>query len=278
MKHYQRSKKRQILLSLCCLLGLLLLGGCATEEEPSPPITELSQLEGQKIGVLCSSAFDQYVESIIPAAQKQYYATYEELAAAVKAGEVCAFLMDEPMARVLCAADSALTYLEAYLTEDDYGFAFPKDEDGSRLQAQMNEFLSRLEEDGTLEELRQMWFGAAQGQVTVADWQQLPATNGTLEFVTNEDSAPFAYLESDRLVGYDVDLVIRFCQEYGYGLNIHTVDSATFVDGISSGQYDLGACGFSITEERSASMYFSQPNYSGGVVAVIAACGDGCSF
>ena len=88
MKHYQRSKKRQILLSLCCLLGLLLLDGCATEEEPSPPITELSQLEGQKIGVLCSSAFDQYVESIIPAAQKQYYATYEELAAAVKAGEV----------------------------------------------------------------------------------------------------------------------------------------------------------------------------------------------
>ncbi len=266
--------KLRISAALICIASLLslLLGSCAGEQQKQ--ITNIRQLDGKSIGVMTGSIFDQYTDQFIHDAKKEYYSTYADMAMAVQQGKISAFLMDEPMARVLCQENEGITYLADYLTEDGYAFAFPKDEDGARLRDQINEFLAKCKADGTLEEIETIWFGADENLKTVADWTELPAQNGTVDFAAKIGSAPFAYVKNNRTVGYDVDIIIRFCQEYGYGLNIHNTEVTSFISGIETGKYDLGAAGFTVTEERAESMYFSDPDYTGGIVAVVAGSGQ----
>lgn len=248
----------------------VLLAGCAAETAEKTTITDIRQLDGQTIGVLTGSTFDQYTDTYINNAKKEYYTAYADMALAVEQGRIAAFLMDEPMARVLCAENPGVAYLEDYLTEDGYAFAFPKTEQGALLRDQMNKFLARIQADGTLEEIESLWFGTQENTQVVEDWTQLPAPNGTLEFAAQASTAPFAYVKDGKIVGYDVDILVRFCKAYGYGLNINNVELTSFIAGIQAGKYDLGACGITVTEERAEQMYFSEPDYFGGIVVVVA--------
>ena len=265
-------KKRCVCLVAAALM-MLQLAGCAGTAEGNAPITHIRQLDGQTIGVMTGSTFDQYTDAYINDAKKEYYTTYADMALAVEQGKIAAFLMDEPMARALCAENPGVTYLEDYLTEDGYAFAFPKTEQGALLRDQMNEFLAQLRSDGTLEEIEEIWFGTDESLQVVEDWTDLPATNGTLEFVAKASSAPFAYVKDRKTVGYDVDIAVRFCKAYGYGLQVHNVEILSFIAGIEAGKYDMGAAGFTVTEERAERVYFSQPDYYGGIVAVVASGG-----
>ena len=258
-------------LTLCGIVVLLavLAAGCAGRQQ-SDQITDVRQLDGQAIGVMTGSTFDQHTDTYINDAQKEYYTAYADMALAVQQGKIAAFLMDEPMARVLCAENPGVTYLQDYLTQDGYAFAFPKTERGALLRDQMDAFLAQIEADGTLDEIKEIWFGTDESRQVVEDWTQLPAENGTLEFVAKASSAPFAYVKDGETVGYDVDIVVRFCKAYGYGLTLHNVELASFIAGIEAGKYDLGAAGFTVTEERAERVYFSQPDYEGGIVVVVA--------
>ena len=254
-------------IAILCVLAMLALAAAGCAE--SAAITALNQLDGRRIGVMAGSTFDQYTDEFFPNAKKEYYSAYADMALAVEQGRIDAFLMDEPMARVLCVENSAVTYLPEYLTQDGYAFAFPKNEKGALLRDQMNEFLSRIESDGTLEEIERIWFGDDESLKVVADWTALDDVNGTVNFAAKVGSAPFAYIKDNQTVGYDVDIAIRFCQAYGYGLQIHNVEVASFIAGVETGKYDMGAAGFTVTEERAERIYFSDPDYYGGIVAVV---------
>ena len=269
-------KVRLISLALAAML-LVLPAGCAGDTGQAEAITQIRQLDGQTIGVMTGSTFDQHTDTYIRDAQKEYYASYADMALAAEQGKIAAFLMDEPMARVLCAENPGVTYLEEYLTEDGYAFAFPKTEKGALLRDQMDEFLTQIQADGTLDEIEAIWFGTDESVQVVEDWTALPAPNGTLEFAAKASSAPFAYVKDGQTVGYDVDIVVRFCKAYGYGLNLHNVELTSFIAGVEAGKYDLGAAGFTVTEERAERVYFSQPDYYGGIVAVVAASQGGAA-
>lgn len=252
------------------LMFLLLLAGCAVNGKNDGTITNVRQLDGQTIGVRAGSTFDKYTDTFIRDAKKQYYNEYADMAEAVKQGEIAAFLMDEPMARILCAENEGVSCLQEHLTQDGYAFAFPKTQRGERLRDELNEFLIRLKADGTLDEIEDIWFGSDESRKVVDDWENLPATNGTVEFAAKLESAPFAYIKDDRTVGYDVDIAVRFCKAYGYGLHIHNEELTAFLSGVESGRYDMGAAGFTVTAERAEKVYFSEPDYEGGIVVVVA--------
>ena len=82
------------LLSIVCML----LSGCRTAESES--ITSIRQLDGQTIGVMTGSTFDQHTDTYINDAKKEYYTTYADMALAVEQGKIAAFLMDEPLGEV----------------------------------------------------------------------------------------------------------------------------------------------------------------------------------
>lgn len=45
----------------------------------------------------------------------------------------------------------------------------------------------------------------------------------TLKMATSAINPPFEYIKNGEIVGYEMDLMARFCDEMGYGLEVHDV-------------------------------------------------------
>lgn len=251
------------------LLGLL-LAGCAQSGGKDEPITDIRQLDGQAIGVMTGSSFDVHTDNLIKDADKQYYERIPDLALAVEQGKIAGFLMDEPIARTLCLENPAVTYLPDVLVEESYAAAFSKTERGAALRDEYNEFLEQIKADGTLEEIDSIWLGADESKKVVEDWTAFPAPNGVIRMAVKTDVTPFSYIKDGKIVGYDIDIMARFCKAYGYGLEVTGAEMVSIFAGLATGAYDVSATGLTVTEERAQSVNFAEPNYTGGVVAIVA--------
>lgn len=250
--------------------AVLALAGCGGNRNDAPQgITELSQLSGCDIGIQTGSTYGAMADEYIDNAQKKYYESFADMAIAVAQGKISAFLVDEPLARILCSEQKGIRYLNDYISSDSYAFAFSKTEKGRALRDSFNEFLAEIRADGTLKAIEDIWFGADELSKTVS-YPAAAGASGTLRFVTNSGSAPFAYVKDEKFVGYDVDILCRFCQKYGYGLEILDADFAAILPALVSEKADLSACCITVTEERAESVYFSDADYEGGVVVVVA--------
>lgn len=75
-----------------------------------------------------------------------------------------------------------------------------------------------------------------------------------------------------------MDIITRFCAEYGYDLKIDNAEFASLIPGITSGTYDIASGTIMITPERAESVNFSDVYYTADAVAVVRNVGDlGCS-
>ncbi len=231
--------------------------------------TTLSQLNGKHIGVQTGSSFAEAVTQRLPEAQVDYYIGKADLMAALTGHKVEAFVVDEPVAQIVLREDSRLTYLPEYLENYEFALVFPKTAAGEALRDQFNAFLKKLEADGRLDALALKWFGEDEAQKTMPDISALSAENGTLRLATESGYAPFEYMRDGQVVGYDMELAILFCQEYGYGLEIVDMNFDGILPAIQTGKCDFAAAGIGITPERAESVLFSAPNFTSGTVAVV---------
>lgn len=243
----------------------------------SGTISNVTDLDGKRIGVLKGSIFEQLAGKSIKNAAVTYFDTREDMLNALRADQIDGYLDDLPTAEYTAKQDPTVTYLSDLIMKDSYGFIFAKTDKGGKLRDQFNTFLAEQKKNGVLSELEDKWTGTDESKKTVADLSTLSSANGVLHFATDGDSSPFIYKNGDQIVGYEADLLIRFCAEYDYGLSIDEMSFDSILDAVKSGQDDLGAASISITSERKQTVDFSDPDYQGGVVAVIRAADYGQS-
>ena len=229
--------------------------------------TEELAAPGTRLGILTGSVFDALTQEAFPDAELAYYNNIPDMAYSVTTGQLDAFMVDEPVARYMELEYPAVTHIPELLSETDYAIAFPKTEAGARLRDQMNEFMAALESDGTLAEIDEIWFGSDESK-KVIDLSGLTGESGVLQLATNTENPPFSYLYDGEIVGYEIDIVARFCAAHGYGLEIHNMDFAALIPGLGE-RYDLAASCIAVTEERAESVHFSDPGYSGGTVMMV---------
>lgn len=231
----------------------------------------LSELNGQRFAVVTGTLLDDYARTYFPQSEIVSYNNATDMVTSVINRKTTACLMDEPVARLVVEKNSGLAIIEDQVLKDDYAYAAAKTDFGGKLAIQLSDFIAHITADGTLAELQAAWLGSDDSVKVVGDWRNLPATQGTVRFVTVAQVEPFSYYRGTEIVGYDIDLLVRFCMAYGYGLEITDTAAGTWLAGLTSGKYDLAAAAISVTPERSQSVHFSTPNYNGGIVAVVAA-------
>lgn len=226
----------------------------------------LDALSGKRIGVDVGSVFDTVVLERLPDAEIVYYDGQPSLISAVLSGRIDAMITDEPMAREIVRKNSALKIIPEMFRTDSYAFAFPLSHTG--LLGEANTVIAQLKADGTMEEMDARWFGSDESARVMPD---LPLTGerGTLRFATVGSFAPFAFVQNGELVGYDIELARRICYALGYDLEITDVDFSGLVAGVQSGRFDMAGACITVTEERKESMLFADPEYTGGIVAVV---------
>ena len=118
-----------------------------------------------------------------------------------------------------------------------------------------------------MQELDDIWFGVEEDR-KVVDMSDLTGENGTIRVVTTSTDMPFSYIKDGKNVGYDIDLVVRFCRDRGYALELGDVDFAGRIPAIESGKYDF-TTDMNATPERAEQVLFSDPTSYGGIVLAV---------
>ena len=246
-------------------------GSAETAELPPAEAAEYSSaadLSGRRVGVITGTIFDTVAQERIPDVSIEYFNSDPDLAIALDTDKVDAYIVDEPIFRAF-SRNYPDQYVVEQLSMEDYAYILPKgSERHETIRAQLDEFLTRAWEDGTIEKVSRKWLD---GDISAArvDYTGLTGENGTLRYATSTESAlSFDLLADGEYGGYDIELFVLFCREYGYMPEINDYNFSGILSAVTAGKADIGACTISITEERKESLLFSAPNYHGGTVLV----------
>lgn len=255
---------------LAIAIHALLANGAQQTSDDSRPASEVTyeDYNGKKIGIVTGTNLEAESFKYFPDSEYLYYDGYPGLGTALQNGTIDAFLCDEPAAKSMHAEQPQIDYIKQRLTNNHYSFAFRKsDEKEKELCEQFNAFLRKIKEDGTYDEIDATWFGADESKKTV-DMSGLTGENGTIHVVTTSTDEPFSYIKDGQHVGYDIDVAVRFCREYGYAIEIGDVDFQARIPALQSGQYEFTTT-MNVTPEREESVLFSDPVSEGGIVVAV---------
>lgn len=238
----------------------------------APASSELrwQDYNGKRLGVLIGTPMEAAAKQFFPDSEYLYFNSYPDCNAALLAGKIDAYLGDEPGLKTVHAEQPQIDYIHDRLTNQNYSFAFRKnDPESAALCEELNVFLAKIRADGTLQELDEIWMGVDEDR-KVVDMSDLTDENGTIRVVTTSTDMPWSYIKDGKNVGYDIDLVVRFCRDRGYALELGDVDFSGRIPAIQSGKYDF-TTDMNVTPEREEEVLFSEPTSSGGIVLAVLA-------
>ncbi len=79
----------------------------------------------------------------------------------------------------------------------------------------------------------------------------------TIQVVTNPDFPPYEYMVSEDYEGIDMDIWKAIAKTLDCNVNFNVMDFDSIINAIEAGRYDVGASGFTVTEERKLQINFS---------------------
>ena len=232
-------------------------------------LQSVDELAGKRIGVMTGSVHDGLVLKRLPDAQIVYFAELSDLPVALEAGKIDAFTCPESTAMLMQKEHEGMIWLDEHLADAPLGFAFAKTDEGRALNQRFSAFILAAKEDGTLDALREKWFESDESARTMEDYDQLPATNGTLTLATAGTQVPFTYMKDNRIVGYEIELAVRFCTENGYHLRVEQMNFDGLIASVQTGKCDFACSCLAMTEERKESIDFSESHYKESVVFAV---------
>ena len=276
MKRKQRVRRVNritvlILILVAAAVVIRIAAGTIRERNAGPKEGEevrYTDYDGRKIGILTGTNMEAESFKYFPHSKYLYFDGYPNMNIALLNGVIDAYLGDEPAIRCIHAEEPRIGYIRKRLTNNSYSFAFRRDDPAEKaLCEEFNAFLKKIKEDGTYAEIDSIWFGTDESK-KVVDLTGLTGENGTLRVVTTSTDAPFSYIKDGRNVGYDIDVVARFCRERGYALELGEVDFNARIPALISGRYDFTTT-MNVTPERAESVLFSDPVSEGGIVVAV---------
>lgn len=137
----------------------------ALEGGPAEGVTDLDGLKSLVFGAMSGSTSAQTIDAVVqPETTTQLYSSNEDAVAALKAGQIDAFVIDLPTAFLATSQYIENSFIVGQLPlggiADEWGVVLAKD---SPLTASVSEAIDELRADGTLQQITDQWLDAEQG-------------------------------------------------------------------------------------------------------------------
>lgn len=262
-------KSLALVLSLLCVLSAFTFGLTAFADEDREIYKTLDDLEGKKLIIFSGTNSDTLSEQQWGDPEFVYVQTAPDMIVALKSKKGDAIITDYAYAKYIVSQEEGLALINESLEDQDLGFAFAKNSQGAKFQKEFNDFIYSFK-DGELEEILDMWCDV-NSEKPVLDLSKLDGKNGTFRFATDPTAPPTDYKENGNYAGYEIDLIYRFCKQYGYKLQITDLSFDGLLPSLVSGKQDCVGCCIAITPERAESVNFSAPIATNKVVPIIRA-------
>ncbi len=143
------------------------------------------------------------------------------------------------------------------LTSEEYAFGVDKEQ--PELLEQVNTFVNKIKEDGTLDEICDKYFGG--GEPSAVKSAQLDDSKDQLVVATNAAFEPFEYTEGEDYYGIDMEIASLLAEELGKELVIQNMDFDAVCLSVSQQKCDIAMAGLTISEDRKEYVTFTDPYY-----------------
>ena len=88
---------------------------------------------------------------------------------------------------------------------------------------------------------------------------------GIIKVGTCADFAPFEYMENDKLLGFDIDLMNYIAARIGYGVEFVNMSFDKLIPAVISGEVDCAISAITATDERESVVDFTRPYLAANV-------------
>ena len=264
-----KKKSKKLLLWLFVLTFVLTgIAGCGTKQkddqeaastETAGAISGVDDIVGKKIGVQLGTTGDIYVsdyENDGSGTTVERYNKGADAVQALKQGKIDCVVIDEQPALAFVEENPGLKILDEEFTLEEYAIVIAKGNDD--LLEKVNTALEELRSEGTLDRITKNYIGtdAEKGNYPYEP-QDASRGNGTLTMGTNAEFPPYEYYENNEIVGIDVDIMQAIADKLGMELKIEDMAFDSIIPAVSTGKIDVGAAGFTVTEERKKNVNFT---------------------
>ncbi len=236
------------------------IAGCAKQENTqTKQITCADDLEGARIGVQIGTTGDIYVsdyEGDEAGTKIERYNKGADAIQALKLGKIDCVVIDEQPAIQYVKQNSNLRIVEEEFTFEEYAFIVAKE--NTELLEQVNTALVKLQEDGTVDTIVKNYIGSEDevGKYPYLS-KEVERSNGILIVGTNAEFPPYEFHQNNDITGIDIDIMRAISDELGMELQIEDMAFDSIIAAVTSGKVNVGAAGFTVTEERKKSVNFS---------------------
>ena len=275
-----KRKSKSLLWMLLAVMMLFTAAGCgsttgqndaegATETDE---IVSVDDIAGKKIGVQLGTVGDTYASDYEGDGSGTVVERYNKGAdgvQALKQGKIDCVIIDEQPALKFVEQNSGLKILDEEFALEEYAMVVAKGND--ELLAKLNDALAVIKENGTLDNIVKNYIGT-EDEVGKYPYEEkdTDTSNGTLTMGTNAEFPPYEYYEGGDVTGIDVDMMRAICDELNMKLEIEDMAFDSIIPAVSTGKVDVGAAGFTVTEERKQNVDFSDTYTTSKQVIIVA--------
>lgn len=171
----------------------------------------------------------------------------------------------------LCAgcgsSKSTARVIEIELTQEDYAFGVDKDQ--PELLTKVNDFIKKIQDDGTFEEICNKYFG--DGTPTPVTSAAEDATKDQLVVATNAAFEPFEYTDGDKYLGIDMEIAALLAKELGMELVIKNMDFDAVCLSVGQHKCDIAMAGLTVKPDREEYVTFSSSYYKASQKLIVKA-------
>lgn len=148
--------------------------------------------------------------------------------------------------------------IEMELTSEEYAFGVDKTQ--PELLEDVNAFIAKIKEDGTLDEICGRYFGS--GEPKAVESASLDASKDQLVVATNAAFEPFEYTKGDKYYGIDMEIADLLAKELGKELVIQNMDFDAVCLSVGQQKCDIAMAGLTINKEREEYVTFTDSYYA----------------
>ena len=157
-----------------------------------------------------------------------------------------------------CGSEPVVKVIDIELTQEEYAFGVDKNQ--PELLTKVNEFIAKIQKDGTFDEICNKYFG--DGTPTPVTSAALDESKDQLVVATNAAFEPFEYMDGENYLGIDMEIAAMLAKELGLELVIQNMDFESVCLSVGQHKCDIAMAGLTVKPEREEYVTFSTSYYS----------------
>lgn len=246
--------KKVLVVLVVLVVAILVLTGCSNV---SKSINTANDVKDKRVVTVAGTNTVSYINHNLPNATLIESKSFDSAVEILKSNKADCIIFDKTILGNINESDEELTILSDVLSTESYALAVAKG--NKELLDEVNQFIDKIELDGTLTDMVERWVVKADTKLPKID---IKGGKGEIKIgIPSDLYLPTCAKVDGEYTGIAVELANRFASENGYELKLVVKKISELMDAVNSGEIDIISSDLTVSNERASKVDFSRVYY-----------------